>query len=198
MFPGRIDLGLGRAPGSDMATMRALRRDVGQTGDDFPELLDELRTYLGPPLPGQRVFAFPGQRTNVPITLLGSSDFSAQLAAQLGLPFAFAAHFAPEYLWAALQLYRQLFTPSGANREPYAMAGLPIIVAETDAEAQRLFTTPQQRFLALIRHQAIDLKPPVDSMNGLWAPFEKEAVEGRLKRAIVGSPETVAKKLTGL
>ncbi|MBV8896692.1 MAG: LLM class flavin-dependent oxidoreductase, partial [Acidobacteriaceae bacterium] len=131
LFPGRIDLGLGRAPGSDMATMRALRRDVAQTGDDFPELLRELRTYLGPPLPAQRVFAFPGQNTNVPITLLGSSDFSAQLAAELGLPFAFAAHFAPEYLRAALHLYRQTFMPSDVLREPYAMAGLPIVVAET-------------------------------------------------------------------
>lgn len=196
LFPGRIDLGLGRAPGADMATMRALRRDVGQTGDDFPELLEELRTYLGPPVPAQRVFAFPGQNSNVPITLLGSSDFSAQLAAQLGLPFAFAAHFAPEYLWAALHLYRQTFVPSDVLREPYAMAGLPIIVAETDEKAQRLFTTPQQRFLALIRHQPVELKPPVDSMDGLWNGYEKEAVEGRLRRAIIGSPETVARKLS--
>lgn len=196
LFPGRIDLGLGRAPGSDMATMRALRRDIGQTGDDFPALLEELQTYLGPPVPGQRVFAFPGQNTNVPITLLGSSDFSAQLAAQLGLPFAFAAHFAPEYLRAALHLYRQTFVPSDVLREPYAMAGLPIIVADTDEKAQRLFTSPQQRFLALVRHQPVELKPPVDSMDGLWSPFEREAVEGRLRRAIVGSPETVARKLS--
>jgi luciferase family oxidoreductase group 1 len=196
LFPGRIDLGLGRAPGSDMATMRALRRDLGQSGENFPELLHELRTYLGPPIPGQRVFAYPGQNTNVPITLLGSSDFSAELAGHLGLPFAFASHFAPEYLLAALYLYRESFTPSPALREPYAMAGVPVIVAPTDAEAQRLFTTPQQRFLALIRHQPVELKPPVDSMDGLWTPAEEQAVEGRLARAIVGSPDTVAIKLT--
>ena len=195
IFPGRIDLGLGRAPGSDGATMRALRRDLLGTGDEFPELLQELRTYLGPPAPGQRVYAVPGQNTNVPITLLGSSDFSAQLAGHLGLPFAFAAHFAPDYLLPALQLYRQTFKPGELDRQPYAMVGLPIIVAPTDAEAQRLLTTPQQRFLGLIRNQSVELKPPVDSMDGLWNPWEKQAVDGRLRQAIVGSPETVARKL---
>jgi luciferase family oxidoreductase group 1 len=195
LFPGRIDLGLGRAPGSDMATMRALRRDSRQSGEDFPELLEELRTYLGPPIPGQRVFAYPGQNTNVPITLLGSSDFTAQLAGHLGLPFAFASHFAPEYLLPALYLYREIFTPSPMVREPYAMAGVPVIIAPTDAQAQRLLTTPQQRFLALVRHQPVELKPPVDSMEGLWSPPERQAVEARLARAIVGSPDTVAIKL---
>ena len=193
LFPGRIDLGLGRAPGSDMATMRALRRDLGTSGDDFQDLLQELRSYLGPPVPGQRVFAFPGQNTNVPITLLGSSDFSAQLAGLMGLPFAFASHFAPQYLLQALDLYRQ--TSSAALREPYAMAGVPVIIAATDAESQRLLTTPQQRFLALIRNQSVELKPPVDSMEGLWNSAEKQAVEARLARAIVGSPKTVAGKL---
>jgi luciferase family oxidoreductase group 1 len=196
IFPGRIDLGLGRAPGSDMATMRALRRDHAQSGDDFPELLEELRTYLGPPIAGQRVHAFPGEDTNVPITLLGSSDFSAQLAGELGLPFAFAAHFAPEYLLPALRLYRGTFRPSDTLREPYATAGLPIIVAPTDSEARRLFTTPQQRFLALIRHQPLELKPPVDSMDELWNEFEKQAATARLSRAIVGGPETVARELS--
>jgi luciferase family oxidoreductase group 1 len=195
LFPGRIDLGLGRAPGSDMATMRALRREFRHTGDDFPELLQELRTYLGPPVPGQQVFAYPGQNTNVPIALLGSSDFSAQLAGHLGLPFAFASHFAPEYLLPALHLYRETFTPSAALREPYAMAGVPVIVAPTDAEALRLLTTPQQRFLALIRRQPVELKPPVDSMDGRWNVLEKEAVDARLARAIVGSPESVLDKL---
>ena len=195
LFPGRIDLGLGRAPGSDMATMHALRRDLGTNGDDFPELLQELRSYLGPPAPGQRVFAFPGQNTNVPITLLGSSDFSAQLAGAMGLPFAFASHFAPQYLLQALDLYRETFAPSAVLQKPYAMAGIPVIVARTDGEAQRLLTTPQQRFLALIRNQPVELKPPVDSMEGLWNSMEKQAVEGRLARAIVGSPETVAGKL---
>ena len=174
LFPGRIDLGLGRAPGSDGVTMRALRRDLHTTGDDFPELVQELRTYLGAPVPGQRVFALPGQNTNVPITLLGSSDFSAQLAGQLGLPFAFAAHFAPDYLLPALQLYRQTFHGNGFAREPYAMVGLPIIVAPSDAEAQRLLTTPQQRFLALTRNQSVELKPPVDSMDDLWTPWENK------------------------
>jgi luciferase family oxidoreductase group 1 len=196
LFPGRIDLGLGRAPGSDGVTMRALRRDLHTTGDDFPELVQELRTYLGAPVPGQRVFAVPGQNTNVPITLLGSSDFSAQLAGQLGLPFAFAAHFAPDYLLPALQLYRQTFHRNGFAREPYAMVGLPIIVAPTDAEAQRLLTTPQQRFLALTRNQSVELKPPLDSLDGLWTPWEKQAVDARLRQAIVGSPETVRRKLT--
>ena len=195
LYPGRIDLGLGRAPGSDSATMRALRRGLRSTGDDFPELLDELRAYLGPALPGQQVFAVPGQNTNVPIILLGSSDFSAQLAGQLGLPFAFAAHFAPDYLLPALRLYRNTFLSSHFGAKPYAMAGVPIIVAPSDAEAQRLLTTPQQRFLSLIRNQPVELKPPVDSMDGLWNPWEKEAVDARLREAIVGSPETVARKL---
>jgi luciferase family oxidoreductase group 1 len=195
LFPGRIDLGLGRAPGSDAATMRALRRDLGESADRFPELLQELQAYLGPPVPGQRVFAYPGQNTNVPITLLGSSDFSGRLAGLLGLPFAFASHFAPEYLLYALHLYRETFRPSTTLSEPYAMAGVQVIVADTDAEAQRLLTTPQQRFLALIRNQPVELKPPVDSMDGLWSAAEKQAVEARLGCAIVGSPETVAEKL---
>ena len=146
MYPGRIDLGLGRAPGGDGYTMRALRRDLRQTGDDFPELLEELRTYLGPEKPGQLVKAIPGQGSNVPITLLGSSGFSAQLAGILGLPFAFAAHFAPEYLYAAAQLYRQRFQPSEALSRPYFMVAVQVIAAETDQEARRLFTTPSSAF----------------------------------------------------
>jgi luciferase family oxidoreductase group 1 len=195
LFPGRIDLGLGRAPGSDRVTMHALRRDLSSTGEDFPELLQELRGYLGSPRPGQRVYAVPGQNTNVPITLLGSSDFSAQLAGHLGLPFAFAAHFAPDYLLPALQLYRHTFNPSEFGDQPYAMAGLPIIVAPTDAEAQHLLTTPQQRFLALTRNQSVELRPPVETMDGLWTATEKHAVDLRLRQAIVGSPETVGRKL---
>jgi alkanesulfonate monooxygenase SsuD/methylene tetrahydromethanopterin reductase-like flavin-dependent oxidoreductase (luciferase family) len=158
MYPGRIDLGLGRAPGGDFQTMRALRRGLAQDGEDFPALLEELRTYLGPERPGQLVKAIPGQNSNVPITLLGSSDFSAQLAAALGLPFAFAAHFAPDALYAA---------------------------------ARRLFTTPQQRFLRLIRGESLELLPPVDSMEPLWSDIEKAAVENRLGAAIVGSDATV-------
>jgi luciferase family oxidoreductase group 1 len=191
MYPGRIDLGLGRAPGGDFQTMRALRRDSNQTGDDFPALLEELRTYLGPARPGQAVRAIPGQGSNVPITLLGSSAFSAQLAGMLGLPFAFAAHFAPEYLHAAARLYRERFQPSEVLRRPYLMVAVQVIAAETDAAARRLFTTPQQRFLRLIRNQPVELLPPVDSMEGLWSDFERAAVENKLGAAIVGSSATV-------
>src|SRR5467141_3703252 len=141
LYPGRIDLGLGRAPGGDFQTMRALRRDLHQTGDEFPALLEELRTYLGPPKPRQAVKAIPGQESNVPITLLGSSGFSAQLAGMLGLPFAFAAHFAPEYLYAAARLYREGFRPSQVLRKPYMIVAVQVIAAETDAAAQRLLTT---------------------------------------------------------
>jgi len=191
LYPGRIDLGLGRAPGGDFATMRALRRDLRQSGDDFPALLEELRTYLGPERPGQAVKAIPGQGSNVPITLLGSSGFSAQLAAMLGLPFAFAAHFAPDYLYAAARMYREQFRPSEALRSPYLMVGVQVIAAESDAAARRLFTTPQQRFLRLIRNQPVELLPPVDSMEPLWQELERAAVENRLGAAIVGSDATV-------
>src|SRR6201984_3708535 len=187
LYPGRIDLGLGRAPGGDAQTMRALRRDLRQTGDDFPALLEELQTYLGPEMPGQAVKAIPGQGSNVPITLLGSSGFSAQLAGMLGLPFAFAAHFAPEYLYAAAQLYRAQFRPSEVLREPYLMVAVQVIAAVTDEAARRLFTTPQQRFLRLIRNQPVELLPPVDSMEPLWNEFERAAVQSKLGSAIVGS-----------
>jgi luciferase family oxidoreductase group 1 len=191
LYPGRIDLGLGRAPGGDFETMRALRRDSKQTGEDFPALLDELRTYLGPEKPGQVVKAIPGQGSNVPITLLGSSGFSARLAGMLGLPFAFAAHFAPEYLYAAAQLYREHFRPSETLRKPYLMVGVQVIAADTDAAARRLFTTPQQRFLRLIRNQPVELLPPVDSMEPLWRDWERAAVESKLGAAIVGANATV-------
>lgn len=191
LYPGRIDLGLGRAPGGDFHTMRALRRDLRQSGDDFPALLEELQTYLGPDKPGQLVKAIPGQGSNVPITLLGSSDFSARLAATRGLPFAFAAHFAPEYLYAAAQLYREHFRPSQGLRKPYLMVAAQVIAAETDAAARRLFTTSQQRFLRLIRNQPVELLPPVDSMEPLWQDWERAAVESKLSAAIVGSDATV-------
>jgi luciferase family oxidoreductase group 1 len=207
LYPGRIDLGLGRAPGGDWQTMRALRRDLAQTGDDFPELLAELQRYLGPSsggpasgglsVPGVR--AIPGQGSQVPITLLGSSTFSAQLAAEKGLPFAFAAHFAPELLKAASRLYREEFRegsyPQGAAlTEPYLMVAVPVIAAETDAEARRLFTSAQQRFLRLVRGQSVELVAPLDdpeAMEKLWRPDERAAVESRLREAIVGSKATV-------
>ncbi len=194
LYPGRIDLGLGRAPGGDFHTMRALRRDLGQSGDDFPELLAELRTYLGPGVPSQPVKAIPGQGSRVPITLLGSSDFSARLAAELGLPFAFAAHFAPDMLLQASRLYRRLFRPSEVLRQPWLMVGVPVIASDTDVAARRLFTTPQQRFLRLIRNQPVELLPPVDSLDAIdhpWNALEKAAVESRLSAAIVGSDDTV-------
>ena len=191
LYPGRIDLGLGRAPGGDFQTMRALRRDLHQSGEDFPALLSELRTYLGPEQPGQVVKAIPGQGSNVPITLLGSSDFSAQLAGRLGLPFAFAAHFAPESLYIASQLYREYFQPSEVLRKPHLMVAVQVIAAESDAAARRLFTTPQQRFLRLIRNQPVELLPPVDSMESLWQDWERAAVKSKLGAAIVGSEETV-------
>jgi luciferase family oxidoreductase group 1 len=191
LYPGRIDLGLGRAPGGDFQTMRALRRDLQQNGEDFPALLDELQTYLGPEKPGQVVRSIPGQGSNVPITLLGSSGFSAQLAGRLGLPFAFAAHFAPEYLYAAAQLYREHFQPSEVLRKPYLMVAVQVIAAETDAAARRLFTTSQQRFLRLIRNQPVELLPPVESMEPLWQEGERAAVRSKLGAAIVGSNATV-------
>ena len=154
--------------------------------------MEELRAYLGPEKPGQAVKAIPGQGSNVPITLLGSSGFSAQLAGMLGLPFAFAAHFAPEHLYAAAQLYREHFRISEVLRKPYLMVAVQVISAETDASARRLFTTPQQRFLRLIRNQPVELLPPVDSMEKLWQDDgERAAVESRLRAAIVGSNTTV-------
>jgi len=198
VYPGRIDLGLGRAPGGDFQTMRALRRDLNQTGEDFPALLEELRTYLGPAKPGQRVKAIPGQESNVPITLLGSSNYSAQLAAALGLPFAFAAHFAPEGLHAAANLYRVRFQPSETLMKPYLMVAVQVIAAETDADARRLFTTPQQRFLRLIRNEPVELLPPLYSMEPLWSPIERAAVMSRLRAAIVGSDATVRTGLENL
>ncbi len=198
LYPGRIDLGLGRAPGGDMLTMRALRRDLGQTGDDFPSLLAELRAYLGPERPGQAVKAIPGQGTNVPITLLGSSTFSARLAAELGLAFAFAAHFAPDLLYAASELYRSNFTLSAVLSEPHLLVAVPLIVARTDAEAQRLFTTPQQRFLNLIRNRPVELLPAVESMDGIWQSWEREIVQSKLSAAIVGSEDTVREGLEEL
>ncbi len=194
LYPGRIDLGLGRAPGGDFHTMRALRRDLQQSGDDFPELLGELRAYLGPEVRSHAVKAIPGQGSHVPITLLGSSDFSARLAAELGLPFAFAAHFAPDMLLPASRLYRNLFRRSEVLERPWLMVGVQVIAAESDGEARRLFTTSQQRFLRLIRSQPVELLPPVDSLDAIdhpWSALEKAAVDSRLSAAIVGSENTV-------
>ena len=198
LYPGRIDLGLGRAPGGDFSTMRALRRDLRQSGEDFPELLAELRGYLGPERRDALVRAIPGQNSNVPITLLGSSDFSARLAARLGLPFAFAAHFAPEAMQRAAEVYHEQFQASETLSKPYLMMTVQVIAADTDGAARRLFTTPQQRFLRLIRGQPVELLQPVDSMDGLWTDWERQAVHAKLGAAIVGSDATVQARLKEL
>jgi luciferase family oxidoreductase group 1 len=196
LYPGRIDLGLGRAPGTDGLTARALRRHMAQLGFDFPDQVRELLAYLGPPRPGQLVKAVPGTDTRVPVWLLGSSTFSAALAAELGLPFAFAAHFAPQELMNAISTYRSGFAPSIYLDQPYLMVGLPVIGAESDDEAQYLATTSIQRFLKLIRGEPFLLEPPVESMDGLWSKQEKELVASRFDAAIVGGRETVRDKLS--
>jgi luciferase family oxidoreductase group 1 len=195
LYPGRIDLGVGRAPGSDGLTARALRRGLNSTEDDFPRQVAELLALLAPAAPGQRLQAFPGAGTNVPVWLLGSSTYSAQLAAAMGLPFAFASHFAPELLLEAIHIYRSEFQASCYLDQPYVMAGLPVVAAETDAEAMRLATSPAQRHLSLIRGEPIFVPPPVDCMDGLWSEAERQAVESRLSVAAVGGPETVRRKL---
>jgi luciferase family oxidoreductase group 1 len=192
LYPGRIDLGLGRAPGSDRATAHALRRTLnGNNGDEFPELLEELRFFFNQPVENQRVQAVPGGGLNVPIWLLGSSGFSAQLAGQLGLPFSFAAHFSPENTLPALELYRQNFQPSEVLEKPYAMVALNVFAAETDQEAERLATSQHQSFLNLIRGTPGQIPPPVDSMEEIWTPREKMMVEARLGGSVIGNPETV-------
>jgi len=193
LYPERIDLGLGRAPGADGATMRALRRDSFAGVDDFPERLEELRRYLGKAGAGQRIQAVPGQDTNVPIWLLGSSGYSAQLAARLGLPFVFAAQFAPGYLLEALHLYRSQFRPSAVLDAPYAMVGIPALVADNDAHAHYLNTTAEQKFLNLHRGKSIKSLPPAESID--WSPRERAAVGQNLGAAVVGSPDTVREGL---
>lgn len=196
MYPGRIDLGVGRAPGGDGLTARALRRGLGSSGDTFPQDLQELRAYLGPADPRQAVRAIPGQGSHVPIYLLGSSDFSARLAAALGLPFAFASHFAPDYLRLALELYRANFQPSDALDAPYVMVGVNAIAADTDAEAARLFTSIQQQFHNLIRGVPGELPPPIEGgMDGRWSPPEQAHVERMTQYSVVGSPQTIRRQL---
>ncbi|MBM7568427.1 LLM class flavin-dependent oxidoreductase [Paenibacillus sacheonensis] len=196
MYPGRIDLGLGRAPGSDQTTARALRRDLATHGQEFPELLSELRAYFNPPADEYRpVRATPGEGLNVPIWLLGSSGFSAKLAGELGLPFSFASHFAPEYLMPAIHLYRSSFRPSEALDKPYIMVGVNIVAADTDEEAKRLATSQQQQFLSLIRGRPGKLRPPVDNMDDLWQPHEREALESKFNFGITGSKAAVESRL---
>jgi luciferase family oxidoreductase group 1 len=191
LFPGRIDLGLGRAPGTDQLTARALRRGTANSADTFPQDVIELQTYLAPPEPDQAVQAVPGAGTKVPIWLLGSSLFSAQLAAALGLPFAFASHFAPDHLHDALEIYRTEFRPSLEWPRPYAIACIAVFAADTDGEARRLFTSLQQSFVNLRRGRPAPLPPPVDNMDRIWSPAEKAMVDHSFREAVVGSPETV-------
>ena len=198
LYPGRIDLGLGRAPGSDQLTARALRRNLGSSGDTFPQDVLELQSYFEKAEPDQALQAVPGAGANVPLYLLGSSGFSARLAAELGLPFAFASHFAPEYLEVALALYRRNFKPSAALAQPHAMIGAGIFAAETDAEAQRLFTSSQLQFLNMVRGRPSKLPPPADSMKGRWSRGEEAAVLERTRCSAVGSPATVRRRLETL
>jgi luciferase family oxidoreductase group 1 len=196
LYPGRIDLGLGRAPGTDEIAARALRYNTAE--EDFPRQVSELLAYLAPARPGQRLVAYPGAGTEVPVWLLGSSTYSAQLAAAMGLPFAFASHFAPALLMEAIEQYQHGFKPSRYLERPYLAVGVPIVAAETDAEAARLATSALQRHLKLIRREPIFVPPPLESMEGLWTEAEKFLVESRLRIAVVGGPETVQRKLRAL
>jgi len=195
LYPGRIDLGLGRAPGTDQRTAQALRRNLGNSDDTFPQDVMELQAYLAPALPEQRVRAVPGSGMDIPIWLLGSSLFSARLAAALGLRYAFASHFAPDLLMPALEIYRSEFQPSPALSASYAMAGITIVAADSDGEARRLFTSHQQMFINLRRGRPTRLPPPLDTMDGYWTPAEQQMVESTLMYAIVGGPQTVARRL---
>jgi luciferase family oxidoreductase group 1 len=199
LYPGRIDLGLGRAPGTDRATMRALRRHLDSRDDEdrFPRDVVELQRYLGDESGSDAVRAIPGTGTQVPIWLLGSSLYSAQLAAHLGLPFAFASHFAPEMLLQALEVYRAGYRPSAPWPRPHAMVGVNVICADTDDEAARLFTSIQQRFLGMQRGRRGPLPKPIDPalLETMWTPQEKAGVERMLAAAAVGSPQRVRQQL---
>jgi luciferase family oxidoreductase group 1 len=190
LHPGRIDLGLGRAPGTDQMTVRALRRSLNNS-DNFPQDVLELQAYFAPVQHGQRLQAVPAAGTEVPLWILGSSTFGAHLAAELGLPYAFASHFAPDELLAALDVYRSRFKPSEQLERPHAMVGVNIIAAETDAEAQRLATTQQMSFTNIFRGARGLSQPPIDDIETYWTPSEKIQAMRMLARSIVGSPATV-------
>jgi len=194
LYPGRIDLGLGRAPGTDQVTMRALRRNMTHA-ENFPRDVVELLDYFGPLQPDQLVQAVPGTGLGVPVWILGSSLFGAQLAARMGLPYAFASHFAPGDLMHALHAYRNGFQPSKYLKEPYAMVGVNVAAADTDAEAKRLFTSPQQSFTNLFRGTRGKLLPPIDDIDTYWSPAEKERVAMMLECSFVGSATTVKRDL---
>jgi luciferase family oxidoreductase group 1 len=190
LFPGRIDLGVGRAPGTDQRTLRALRRDP-TSADTFPQDVLELQALLAAVQPDQAIQAVPGAGSNVPIWILGSSLFGAQLAAMLGLPYAFASHFAPGALMQALQVYRERFQPSAQLDRPYAMVGINVIAADTDEEARHLFTSAQQSFTNLFRGARGKLQPPIDDIESYWSPHEKAQAMNMLSCSFVGAPKTV-------
>jgi luciferase family oxidoreductase group 1 len=195
LYPDRIDLGLGRAPGTDMTTARALRRDVATSAEQFPQDVQELLSYFAPPQPRQRIWAVPGAGLDVPVWLLGSSLFSAQLAAMLGLPFAFASHFAPDDMLQALDLYRGRFEPSQYLDRPHAMLAANVLAADTDAQARRQFTSQQQSFINLRRGMPGQVPPPIDDMDAYWSPAEKAMVDRSLAVSFVGSSQTVERQL---
>lgn len=195
LYPDRIDLGLGRAPGSDPITMRALRRDHSGRGAEFEELLAELTHYFAPAQPGQRVRAIPGAGINVPLYILGSSLDSAYLAARLGRPYAFAGHFAPAAMMQAFDIYRSTFQPSEALQAPYVIAGIPVMAAESDERAAFLATSVQQAFLGLIRGDRKLSAPPVENMDEIWSPLEKAQVESMLGLLVTGGREKIRREL---
>ena len=197
LFPGRIDLGLGRAPGTDQLTLQALRRDAA-SAETFPQDVLELQAFLAPAAPGQRIEAVPGSGTQVPLWILGSSLFGAQLAAQLGLPFAFASHFAPQWLDRAIAVYRERFQPSRQLSAPYVMVGVNAIAAESDAEARRLWTSQQMSFADLVRGMPRVMQPPIDDIDTYWTPQERAAAARMLDCSVVGSGDTVREGLQAL
>ena len=194
LYPGRIDLALGRAPGSDTATAQALRRYF-DSADAFPQDVMELMMYLAPARAGQRVRAIPGQGLSLPLYLLGSSTFSARLAAELGLPFAFASHFAPDYLQIALNIYRSEFKPSAQLGHSYAIVGAGIYAADTELEARRIFSSAQLQNLGLLRDRPGKVPPPIDDIESVWSPDERIAIQHRTRYSVVGSPDTVERRL---
>ena len=195
LYPGRIDLGLGRAPGTDQITAMALRRNNLSAGADFPQDILELATYFSAENKTGRVRAIPGEGLDVPIWILGSSTESAQLAGALGLPYAFASHFAPAQLLPALELYRQGFKPSAKLKEPYAMACVNVIAADTDEQAQYIATSFFQLAVGIVRGKTKPLSPPVETMEGLWTEYEEAAVQYMMSYSFIGSPGEVRKEL---
>jgi luciferase family oxidoreductase group 1 len=195
LYPGRIDLGLGRAPGTDPRTAFALRRDGARAAESFPDDVVELLSYFRAPAPDQAVRAIPGAGQNVPVWLLGSSLFSAQLAAELGLPFSFAAHFAPDQLLDALAVYRRRFKPSAALERPYVMPAISVFAAEDDAAARRLFTSLEQAFIQLRRGTPGPLRPPLEGPERPWSAAEQAGLDHVFAYAVVGSKKTVERGL---